>query len=292
MRVLRALLIASLCVAGLGAPSPAEAKPDKGKRLSQADKDDAKKHFEQAKAMQDAGDYTGAAASYKKAYALIPEPLLLFNIAQVYRLDGKKRLAYDYYKRYLEADPEGRGASIAKKFVNEIEAQLEKEQQAEKERQAKEASEREKQMAELTQQEKDEAAEKERKKNERLTKADEPQKSNTGKILKWSGIGTAVVGAAAVGLGIKYGVDAKNISDELSANEEQWTPELLAKQDDGESAETKMFIFTALGSAAIVGGGVLYFFGYRADQAAEERGLSFAPVTTTDSVGFVMSGRF
>ncbi len=284
MSVLRALAIAFLCASWLGAPSVAEAKP---KKLSQADKDKAKKYFEDAKALQDSGEYAGAADSYKKAYAIIPEPLLLFNIGQVYRLDGKKRLAYDYYKRYLEAEPDGRGAPIATKFVDEIESQLEKEKEAEKARQAKEAEERQRQLAEMKEKE---AEEQDRKKNERLTRTDEPSK--TGKVLKWSGIGTAVVGAATVGLGIKYGLDAKKISDDLSANDAQWTPALLAKQDEGESAETKMFIFTALGSAAIVGGGVLYFFGHRADQASEERELSFVPVTTTESVGFAMTGRF
>lgn len=274
-----ALVAILLC---LGLPlAPASAQP----RASQAEIAEAKEFFQAGKSQQDQGNYGAAAANYKKAYELYPIPILLFNLAQVHRLDGKKHLALDYYQRYLKSEPDGRGSDLARGFVDDLKKALDEQAEAERRRQEEEARQREKELAGLEDgEEGGEGADFEE-------GAGDSDRSSAGPILKWSGIGTAAVGAVALGFGIKYGIDARNISDELSDVDEQWTPQLLDKQDEGESAETKMFIFTAAGSAAIVGGAVLYYFGYRADRSPEDR-LSLVPVAGDGEVGFALSGRF
>ncbi|MBT8493071.1 MAG: hypothetical protein KJO07_08430 [Deltaproteobacteria bacterium] len=289
LALLRVLLVALLTVS-VGAIPLATAKPKKSKKASKKDKDQAKKFFLEGKSQQDAGNYAKAAKLYRKAYDLFPIPILLFNLGQVYRLDGKKHMALDYYERYLKAEPSGQGADLAKQFRTELKADIEKQEAAERERQRKEAAEAD----ELAKQEAEASNEQEQEEDEGGSggfDGGETSSGGGGAVLKWSGIGVAAAGAIALGFGIKYGIDAKNISDELSENRDPWTRDLLDKQDEGESAETKMFIFTAAGAAAIIGGGVLYYFGYRADADSQER-MTIAPVIDSQNVGFALTGRF
>lgn len=63
-----------------------------------------------------AGNYAGALAAFERAYSLIMEPNLLFNIAGCYERLGQPARAVEYYQRFLlapEADPAGRERAIA-----------------------------------------------------------------------------------------------------------------------------------------------------------------------------------
>src|SRR5262245_32736376 len=85
----------------------------------------AKAYFKQGKAYQDAGAYDDAIAQYRSAYDLVPLPELLFNIGQSYRLKADKGKAVEYYRRYLEAVPEGRGSDEAREHVAKLRRELE-----------------------------------------------------------------------------------------------------------------------------------------------------------------------
>ena len=50
-----------------------------------------------------------------------------------------------------------------------------------------------------------------------------------------------------------------------------------------------MVLFTALGGAALIGGGVLYWLGMK---AADEGGAVVTPTGSSDEVGLMVSGRF
>ena len=52
-------------------------------------------------------DYAAARRAFQLAWAIHPEPLLLFNIASTHRRQGHRALALRYYRRYLEAAPAG-----------------------------------------------------------------------------------------------------------------------------------------------------------------------------------------
>src|SRR5690606_17243444 len=65
----------------------------------------------------EAKNYETALALYMKAYQLVPHPILLFNIGQAYRLAGNLDQAELFYRRYLERDPDGPYASIAREFI-------------------------------------------------------------------------------------------------------------------------------------------------------------------------------
>ena len=116
----------------------------------------------------------------------------------------------------------------------------------------------------------------------------------SGTVLKIAGISTAAVGLVALGVGVKYGLDAKSINEDLESVDSSgaWTPELLAKEDEGKSAEKKLIIFTAVGGAAIIAGGVLSYLGFTTGGDASEDSLAVAPSIGAESLGWVISGRF
>jgi hypothetical protein len=121
--------------------------------------------------------------------------------------------------------------------------------------------------------------------------------------LRIAGMATAGAGVVALAVGIKYGLDARRISNDLSdhdamaPNDGMWTEAELKSQAVGKRAEKRMFIGTGLGAAFIAGGAVLYYLGHReresaAEAAPETEGISAAPVIDTDTLGFALSGRF
>src|SRR5262245_516082 len=110
-----AIVVALVLGAGMAA-----AQPDA--------REQAKSHFKQARAHQQAGEYARAAEEYKAAYALDPRPETLFNIAQAYRLAGDKPAALEHFKRYLDGQPSGAPADEARAFVAELERQIAEDQ--------------------------------------------------------------------------------------------------------------------------------------------------------------------
>ncbi len=69
-------------------------------------------------------DYDTAINLYWKAYALVPHPMLLFDIAQAHRLTGRVEQALTLYRHYLDEDPDGPEARTAREFIAELEARL------------------------------------------------------------------------------------------------------------------------------------------------------------------------
>jgi tetratricopeptide (TPR) repeat protein len=69
-------------------------------------------------------DYDTAIKLYTKAYELVPHPVLLFNMAQAYRLAGRFEQALTLYQKYLDEDPHGSEARTARDLVAEIEARM------------------------------------------------------------------------------------------------------------------------------------------------------------------------
>jgi tetratricopeptide (TPR) repeat protein len=65
----------------------------------------AKQLYADGKRFYDIGDYTHAIESWKHAYLLSNAPMLLFNVAQAYRLSGDCGNALTMYANYERADP-------------------------------------------------------------------------------------------------------------------------------------------------------------------------------------------
>lgn len=228
-----------------------------GRAWAQDDEDEkrrqAGKHVEEGDRFKEEGAFDKAADEYQKAYDLVPHPLLLFNLAQVYRLGGEREKALDHYEKYLAEDPKGPAAEQARSFADKLRAEL--------------------------------AAQPKKKKKggggDRAT--------SRGKWLRYGGLGAAGLGAIFLGVGIKYGLDARSAADQVSGHEGAWDKESLALEKSGPRAEKRFLLFTALGGAAIIGGGVLYWMGMRAD---EEGSTVVTPTASDDGAGVAVMGRF
>jgi len=65
------------------------------------------------RALHDLGDYQQAIVAYQEAYLIAPEPRILFNMAQAYRLAGNCDDAAHLYRRYLAGRPDPDSRRVA-----------------------------------------------------------------------------------------------------------------------------------------------------------------------------------
>jgi len=86
----------------------------------------ARDQVKQATAAYNLGHFDEAAQHYEEAYRLVPDPVLLFNIAQSYRLGGKPDKALNAYRAFLRTgDSQAPNREVAEKHIAEIKRQQE-----------------------------------------------------------------------------------------------------------------------------------------------------------------------
>jgi hypothetical protein len=103
--------VLSCCIgaSALGAPALAHADSPPG------DTTHAVQLNETGSELYAAGNYPAALHAFQRAYALIAEPNLLFNIAGCHERLGQRRQAIEYYRWFLDSpsgNPEGRRRAI------------------------------------------------------------------------------------------------------------------------------------------------------------------------------------
>lgn len=222
--------------------------------------DKARSHFKQGKAFQDQGAYERAAEEYKLAYEADKRPEMLFNIAQAYRLAKLKERAIFFFKHYLELQPNGAGADEARKHVATLTKELDEENAA-------------KQAPPPTVLPPPQGPEPRRAQDEQ----------HPGRTLRIAGMSTAAVGVVALGVGIKFGLDARAAANDLSSHAGAWTEVQEKRFEEGERADRNMKLAYAIGGALVVGGGLIYYFGHRARASA---------VVSTHTASLVVTGDF
>lgn len=120
---MRAHLLLSLSLF-LAAPSWVQAQE---KSTEEQSREKAKEAFKKAEAFYKTGDYEKALEGYKESYLLSQEPVLLYNMAQCYRLLGKSEDALRAYKNFLKDSPaNAKFVKEAKKFVKDLEEVVKK----------------------------------------------------------------------------------------------------------------------------------------------------------------------
>lgn len=233
---------------------------------------------EAASAAQAKGDYPTAIARLREAYDVIPHPELLYNLGQAYRLSDQPWDAIDEYERYLAVEPKGRFASQARQHL----ARLKK---------AVAGKTRPVEPPPPPPPPHDEPPPPPPPHDEPPPPPPEPSRVVvTRPVPGWrrpTAITLAVLGAAGVGAGTYFGLRARSISDELTGHDGAWTDELLAKQDQGRTAQTYAIVGWAAGGAALLGGVVLFAL----DQSARgHREITVAPTATGTTVGLTIAG--
>jgi len=91
---------------------------------------DAKEYYEQATAAFGLGHYAEAAEKYEQAFSRRPDPALLYNAAQSYRLAGNKQRALELYTNVVRLFPSFPNAEDARNHVTTLKREIEEEQKA------------------------------------------------------------------------------------------------------------------------------------------------------------------
>lgn len=242
--------------------------------------------FKKGRAWFEQGDMDRAIAEYKKANELAPHPVNLFNLGLAYRAKGDKRTALEHFQKYLNDAPKSSRTEEASTYITELIKAIE-EEDAEK---ARQEAERKRIEAEKTAAERQRAAA-EAERRRLAAEAERERQIKATRPLRWGGIGTAAVGLASLGLGIYYGLQAKSIESDINDARVQWPDDILDKWDEGESAEKNMVIFTSVGAAATIAGGVLWYIGHRRTQVTE-RDIALVPSAGQDTASLTLIGRF
>jgi hypothetical protein len=91
---------------------------------------DAKELYEQATAAFGLGHYAEAAEKYEQAFSHRPDPALLYNAAQSYRLAGNKQRALELYTNCVRLFPSFPNAADARNHVATLKREIDDEQKA------------------------------------------------------------------------------------------------------------------------------------------------------------------
>lgn len=121
------LVIGSLATSAVAQPAPAAKQQPTQQELASA-----RAHFQAAEAAKARRDYKTAATEYLAAHELFQDPEFFFDIGEVYRLAGDEPNALTYYQKYLDAEPNGRGAAVARAAVDELRRSIAAKQDAAK----------------------------------------------------------------------------------------------------------------------------------------------------------------
>ena len=250
----RALAIALLLSARVVAAQPAPSPSDQAAALY----DEGKRHY-------DIAEYAAAIASWKQAYMLSSEPLLLFNIAQAYRLSGNCAEANRFYLNYTRLVP--RPSNQA-----ELSAAMAKcAGVAPATGETTDATPPEGGATTTT----------------APTTTGHPaavrpppggvDETASGRGLRVAGYVVAGVGGISGVVAIVSALSARSKSDTVDgqAPGTVWTPGLETTQDNGQAADTRAKVFGGIAVGAVVTGGVLWWLGHR--ESTVQVGVAVAP---------------
>jgi hypothetical protein len=108
-----------------------------------------------------------------------------------------------------------------------------------------------------------------------------------GRTLRIVGAVTTVVGLCAVGTGVVLALKEQSLTNEINTKFSQ------SKESTRASYETWGYVSYGVGAAAIMGGAVLYYLGWRSGQSeSASTGISLLPTLTPDAMTFVLHGSF
>lgn len=289
-RTFAIIMVGLLAVAGPSIAQPPSAEDARNQ---------AREHFERAVRAQNFGNYDDAVREYQAAFELTHDPVYLFNIGQTYRAKGDRRTALEFYKKYIEADPNGEGVASARSHIDTLEKELKAEAAAAELRRKEEAAAIRRRAAEAEAAKLAAAAAAKREAEEiarrRIAAADVARRQKSARYFRIAGLSTAGAGVAMVGVASIFGLRARSLSREASATTGMWTDEAQGKVDRARSSERTMFILLGVGGAVAITGGALYFVGRRKHetaQPADATRLTISPAPLADGGALVLQGGF
>ncbi len=203
------------------------------------------------------GDFDVAIASWKEAYRLHEAADFLFNIAQAYRGKGDYKNAAFFFNAFIRERPDAPNLEEVIALRDDMDKRLADQRAAEA------AAEAAKNQSAITTMD-THATE---------TSADPTpsvsagqREPTSGRTLRLAGIITGGAGVALLATGIVLSLQASSTADELeqaARDGEPWTQALEDKEKSGERKSMLGAGLIAGGTAALIGGGVSYYLGWR-----------------------------
>ena len=99
-------------------------------QLTPQQKQEIHQHYDRATRAYDLGKYTEAVDEYQKVYEIDGDPVMLYNIAQAYRLNDQPQDAIHFYRRYLQRSPEARNREDVERKIAAQEKVIEEKRKA------------------------------------------------------------------------------------------------------------------------------------------------------------------
>jgi tetratricopeptide (TPR) repeat protein len=245
-----------------------------------------------------------AIAKFEEALARDPaRHEALYQSGFAHQLNQSFEPAIDFYRRYLAAEPNGKYAPEAKRYLLGLETRAEADR---KKREAAEAAKKKEEdeknklanaerdreaarteasaaLARATKAEAELAAE--RAKPRAVASSSRSQASSAGEVTRLMGVGLGVAGVAGLAAGAYFAARSSRLSDELSEENAVYYPD---KVKDGEAADRNMTIAFVAGGVLLAGGVAAYVFG-RA-QGKERPRAALAPSAQPGGGGLVVTG--
>ncbi len=261
--------IAIACVLACAFQHAASAQPNADRAVALYE--EGKRHF-------DIANYRAAIVSWKESYLLSSEPLLLFNIAQAYRLGGDCAQANRFYANYKRAVP---------KPANQVELEKAMEKCA---------------GIEPATGDVDDKSEPPPKPlptpapNTALPSVP-PSVANTSPIDRYAdrgrtfrivGLSVAGTGVAAGAVAVLFALRARDKADELGGQPAgtTWSDTHVEAERTGRTAQTRARVFGVIGIAAAITGGGLWWYGRTRSHVRLDVASSGAATEVTLSCAF------
>jgi tetratricopeptide (TPR) repeat protein len=251
-----------------------------GSAIARADqKQEARMHFEEGQKHFAFGEFGQAAEEYELAYKAKPDPALLYNAAQSFRLANQPERAITLYRNYVHFYPDSPN-------VEEVKAQIAKLKEAlaavEKAKNSPPTGTAAPVAATPTAPEV--AAPEVVAPTVVANTASPPPPSDLERhtrTLRIAGFVGVAVGVAAIGVGTAFAVIARRTSDQITnaPQDQTFDPNQYAQGRVDQSAAIGLLVG---GAVLAVGGATAAIVGWRAERAHR---LSVAPVLSPSQVG-------
>lgn len=267
-----AFLLGVLCATASAQPAPAPAQ------------DPADVALAEGRRLYDLREFRAAIGRFKEAYRIRPDAASLFNIAQSYRLLGDCANAYYFYTTFQRNFPKERPEIVAN-FIQELEPC----KNSNGPTGPMEGGPTGPGPTVKADKPPDKPVDKPVDKPTPIApKPVEPvvpdEPAPPGRTMRIAGIAVGGVGIAALGTGVFFGLRARSQSKDLNSSDE-WNPSLDAS---AHRADRNAKILLGVGGAAVIGGAVLFYLGYRA--GAESSQVALVP--SADGATLAWSIRF
>jgi tetratricopeptide (TPR) repeat protein len=98
--------------------------PDGSGALTPPQKQEIRAHYQRASRDYDLGKFGEAIDEYQVIYEIDGDPVMLYNLAQAYRLAEQPEKAIQFYRRYLQRSPEARNREAVEQKIAALEKML------------------------------------------------------------------------------------------------------------------------------------------------------------------------